>query len=57
VLPPRQRAVLHLIAVEEFSLSEVAEILQISRDTVKVNLSLARKRMRDELAKLANKSI
>ena len=50
-LPPRQRTVLYLAAVEELSLSEICEILEIDKNTAKVNLSLARKRMREELAK------
>ena len=46
-LPPRQREVLYLVAVEAMSLSEVEEVVQISRSAVKANLSLARKRMRE----------
>jgi RNA polymerase sigma-70 factor (ECF subfamily) len=47
-LPTRQRVVLHLVTVEDFSLAEVCEVLEISMNTAKVNLSLARKRMREE---------
>jgi RNA polymerase sigma-70 factor (ECF subfamily) len=50
-LPERQRMVLYLTAVEDFSLEEVCQILKISSSTAKANLSLARKRMREELAK------
>lgn len=50
-LPERQRVVLYLIAVEDFSLSEVCEILKISSNTAKANLSITRKRMRTELEK------
>jgi RNA polymerase sigma-70 factor, ECF subfamily len=46
-LPPRQREVLHLSAVEEFRVAEIAEILGISPNAVKVNLCEARKKMRD----------
>ena len=46
-LPPRQREVLYLVAVEQLSLSEVSEILDINKNTAKVNLSLARKQMRE----------
>lgn len=46
-LPPRQREVLHLSAVEEFRVAEIAEILGISANAVKVNLCEARKKMRD----------
>lgn len=50
-LPVRQRTVLYLTAVESLSLSEVGEILGIDPNTVKVNLSHARKRMREQMAK------
>jgi RNA polymerase sigma-70 factor (ECF subfamily) len=46
-LPPRQREVLHLSAVEEFRVAEIAEILGISANAVKVNLCAARKKMRE----------
>ena len=45
-LPPRQREVLHLSAVENFSLAEIAEGLGISVNAAKVNLCEARKKMR-----------
>jgi len=48
-LPRRQREVLYLHACEELSLKEIAEVLDISPDAVKANLSLARKRMRRQL--------
>ncbi len=46
-LPVRQRTVLYLIAVEELSLSEVADVIGIDKNTAKVHLSLARKKMRE----------
>jgi RNA polymerase sigma-70 factor (ECF subfamily) len=52
-LPIRQRTVLYLVAVEALSLNEVGDILGIDTNTVKVNLSLARKRMREQLARKA----
>lgn len=50
-LPERQRMVLYLIAVEDLPLVEVCKILDMSTSTAKANLSLARKRMREELLK------
>jgi RNA polymerase sigma-70 factor (ECF subfamily) len=50
-LPVRQRTVLYLIAIEGLSSSEVGNILGINANAVKVNLSLARKRMREQMAK------
>ena len=49
-LPSRQREVLYLHAVEEFSIAEIADVLGISSAAVKASLSLARKRMRRKLA-------
>jgi RNA polymerase sigma-70 factor (ECF subfamily) len=49
-LPVRQRSVLYLTAIEELSLSEVADVIGIDKNTAKVHLSLARKKMR-QLAK------
>jgi RNA polymerase sigma-70 factor, ECF subfamily len=46
-LPDRQREVLYLNACEEMSSAEIAEVLGISRESVKANLSMARKRMRE----------
>lgn len=46
-LPIKQRQVLHLRVVEEMSVDEVAETLNMTRGAVKTNLSLARKQMRE----------
>jgi RNA polymerase sigma-70 factor (ECF subfamily) len=46
-LPRQQQTVLHLVAVERLSLAEVSEVLGISRNAARVNLCLARKRMRE----------
>jgi RNA polymerase sigma-70 factor, ECF subfamily len=46
-LPPQQRTVLHLVAVEQLTLGEVSEVLGISRNAARVNLCLARRRMRE----------
>jgi RNA polymerase sigma-70 factor (ECF subfamily) len=48
-LPPRQREVLYLSAVEGLSASEVADVLGISSVAAKANLSLARQKMREQL--------
>lgn len=50
-LPQRQRMVLYLVAIEEFALNEVCEILDLTMTAAKANLSLARKRMREEWQK------
>lgn len=48
-LPERQRMVLTLVVCEELSHREVADILGISPDAVKANLSVARASMRKML--------
>jgi len=48
-LPARQKAVLALFTYEGLSLEEISRTLDISYASVKMNLSLARKRMREEL--------
>lgn len=48
-LPERQRIVLTLVACEEMSHREIAEVLNISIDAVKSSLSVARANMRKML--------
>lgn len=48
-LPERQRMVLTLVVCEEISHREVSELLDISLDAVKANLSAARSNMRKML--------
>ena len=49
-LPDQQRQVLFLSVVEEFSHSEIAELLSISLGAVKTNLSIAKKKLRTRLS-------
>ncbi len=56
-LPERQRSVLHLIACEELSVDEVAEILQISPEAVRSSLSVARSQMRKKCTHLEKNSL
>jgi RNA polymerase sigma-70 factor (ECF subfamily) len=48
-LPPRQREVLYLAACEEMTISEIADVLEITANAAKANLSAARKQMRERL--------
>lgn len=50
-LPDQQRNVLFLSAVEQFSNREIAGLIQCSENSVKANLSIARKAMRKKLAR------
>jgi RNA polymerase sigma-70 factor (ECF subfamily) len=52
-LPEKQRLVMHLRDVEEHSYEEIAEVLSISIDQVKVNLHRARKTVREHMLKLS----
>lgn len=45
-LPERQRMVLHLIACEELTVTETADVLQITPEAVRSSLSVARAQMR-----------
>ena len=47
-LPETQRQVIHLRAVEGFSIAEIAEMLGTNSNNVKTNLSLARKKLRQK---------
>jgi RNA polymerase sigma-70 factor (ECF subfamily) len=48
-LPPAQRDALYLAAVEGLRRGEIAEILGSTTGAVKVNLSIARRKMREQL--------
>jgi RNA polymerase sigma-70 factor (ECF subfamily) len=48
-LPPAQRDALYLAAVEGLRRDEIAEILGTTTGAVKVNLSIARRKMRERL--------
>jgi RNA polymerase sigma-70 factor, ECF subfamily len=50
LLPARQREVLYLSACEGLASAAIGEVLGISADAVKANLSLARKKMREGLS-------
>ena len=47
-LPNRQRTVLYLRSIEQFSIPAIAATLGISTSAVKTNLSIARKAMRSK---------
>jgi RNA polymerase sigma-70 factor (ECF subfamily) len=49
-LPPRQREVLYLLACQQMTIAEIAETLDMTCGAVKSNLSLARKRLREQFA-------
>lgn len=51
-LPEKQKLVMHLKDVEECEISEIAEILNMEENAVRVNLMRARKKVKEQIAKL-----
>jgi RNA polymerase sigma-70 factor (ECF subfamily) len=51
-LPDLQRTVMHLRDIEQFSYDEIAETTGLKINAIRVNLSRARKKVRDEFLKL-----
>jgi RNA polymerase sigma-70 factor (ECF subfamily) len=51
-LPPKQRQAMHLITIEQLTHQQAAEVLGVSVESLKANLSLARRRMREHLKDL-----
>jgi RNA polymerase sigma factor (sigma-70 family) len=51
-LPLRQRTVMHLKDVEELTYKEISEILAIDENNVRVNLSIARKKVLEIFQKI-----
>lgn len=56
-LPEQQRMAIQLRDVENYTFEEMEEVLGISNSTIRVNLSRARKKVRDELIKTRNYGI
>ncbi len=50
-LPEHQKMIIHLRDIEGCEFEEIAEILQMSLNTIRVNLSRARKKVRETLVK------
>lgn len=53
-LPPQQKIVMHLRDIEQYEISEIAAITGINENAVRVNLSRARKQIREQLIKHNN---
>lgn len=56
-LPELQRTVIHLRDIELFEFEEIADILKMEINAIRVNLSRARKKVRDEILKIQNYGI
>ncbi len=53
-LPEQQKMIIHLRDIEGYEFNEIAEIVQISSNTIRVNLSRARKKVRETLSNTYN---
>ena len=53
-LPEQQRMIIHLRDIEEYDFEEIAEIMNLSMNTIRVNLSRARKKVREIMIKTYN---
>lgn len=56
-LPDLQRTVIHLRDIEQLEYEEIAEVTEMNVNTIRVNLSRARKKVRDEILKIQNYGI
>jgi len=56
-LPDLQRTVIHLRDIEQLEYEEIAESTQMNVNAIRVNLSRARKKVRDEILKIQNYGI
>lgn len=53
-LPEQQRMIIHMRDIEGYEYNEIADIMGISENTIRVNLSRARKKVRDMMIKNYN---
>ncbi len=51
LLPEQQRMIIHLRDVEGYAFVEISEIMGLTENTIRVNLSRARKKIREEMIK------
>ena len=51
-LPEKQKAVIHLKDVEEYEMKEIAEMLEMEENAVRVNLMRARQKIKEQITQL-----
>lgn len=51
-LPPKQQMAIHLKDIEEYTIPEIAVIMGMEENAVRINLMRARQRIKDQLEKL-----
>lgn len=54
MLPDKQRIIIHLRDVEGYEFEEIARIIESDETSVRVNLSRARKRVKEQLLNAIN---
>ena len=54
MLPDKQRIIIHLRDVEGYEFEEIARIIESDEASVRVNLSRARKRVKEQLLNAIN---
>lgn len=52
LLPEKQKMVIHLKDVEEYEVSEIAEMLEMEENAVRVNLMRARQKVKEQISQL-----
>ena len=53
-LPEKQKTVIHLKDVEEYDISEIAEMMEMEENAVRVNLMRARQKIKEQITQLMN---
>jgi RNA polymerase sigma-70 factor (ECF subfamily) len=56
-LPDLQRTIIHLRDIEQLEYEEIATATEMNVNAIRVNLSRARKKVRDEILKIQNYGI
>lgn len=56
-LPDQQRLVIQFRDIDQYSFEEISELMEIELNAIRVNLSRARKKVRDEISKIYNYEI
>jgi len=51
-LPEQQKAIMHMRDIEELEYEQIAEVMELNINAVRVNLSRARKKVRDTILKI-----
>ncbi|MFN8257620.1 MAG: RNA polymerase sigma factor [Bacteroidales bacterium] len=57
LLPEKQRMVIHLRDIEDYSFEEMSKVLDMDETALRVNLSRARKKVKEEIQKILNYGI